>query len=119
MKAIKYIYLGSDSPYQVNHISLLKPLNGQNQVVALAGVSSKPFMGVDLVPVSTALYKPQKQHTKEFLQWNIEMFSGLPGLTKVIEHDIVTETAVKVWAKPYRIPEAHRKAVLEDVHWYP
>lgn len=41
------------------------------------------------------------------------MFSGLPGLTKVIEHDIVTEPGIRV--KPYQIPEAHRKALSEEV----
>lgn len=43
------------------------------------------------------------------------MFSGLPGLTNVIEYDIITKPNLKVHLKPYHIPEVYRKVVSEQV----
>lgn len=47
----------------------------------------------------------------------MEIFSGLPGHTKVIEHDIVTETNVKAWVKPYHNPEAHMRKMVSAKKW--
>lgn len=53
---------------------------------------------MDLVPVANTL-----SQEKEFLQENRDIFSGLPGLIRVIEHDIATEPIVKFQAKPILI----------------
>lgn len=102
-------------PYQIYHVNLVKLWRDREQVSAMVGVESGDPAGLDLVQFAATLSKPQTQQAKEFLQGNWDMFSGLPGLTNAIEHDIVTEPNVKIWLKPYHIPEAHRVAVSEEV----
>uniref|UniRef100_A0A8C5PW96 Gypsy retrotransposon integrase-like protein 1 n=1 Tax=Leptobrachium leishanense TaxID=445787 RepID=A0A8C5PW96_9ANUR len=104
---------GKRKPYQIYHINLLKPWRDR-EVSAMVGVGIESD-GVDAVHIAATLSKPQTQEVKEFLQRNKGMFSGLPGHASGIKHDIVTEPHVKVRVKPYRIPEAHRKAVSEEV----
>ncbi|XP_040209391.1 uncharacterized protein LOC120940531 [Rana temporaria] len=106
---------GKRKPYQIYHINLLKLWRDREPVSAVVAVQSGDHVGIDLVQVAATLTRPQTQQVKEFLQRNRDMFSGLPGLTNVIEHDIVTEPKVKIRLKPYRIPEAHRVSVSGEV----
>lgn len=106
---------GKRKPYQIYHVNLLKPWTEREPVTSLASARLEPRVGVESVQVANTLSKTQSQQAKEFLQRNKEKFSDLPGLTSTIEHDIITEPGVKVFVRPYRIPEAQRKAVSEEV----
>lgn len=106
---------GKRKLYQIYHVNLLKPLRDREPVSAVVGVNSGYSAGVDLVQVAATLSKLLTQQAKDFLQRNRKMFLGLPCLTNVIEHDIVTEPNGKISSKPYHIPEADNKSVFEEV----
>ncbi len=45
-----------------------------------------------------------------------DVFSPLPGQTNVIQHDIQTPPGVIVRQRPYRVPEARRRAIEGEIH---
>ena len=67
------------------------------------------------VGIAVTLSRPQQQEVKEFVLCNKEVFSELPGQTSGVEHDIITPPGERVKLKPYRIPEARREAIREEV----
>ncbi|XP_069610918.1 oocyte zinc finger protein XlCOF22-like [Ranitomeya imitator] len=76
---------------------------------------SNPEGEVGAVTIAESLSKTQKQQCRELLQKNRDLFSELPGHTKVIEHEVLTEPHVRVNVKPYRIPEARREVISKEV----
>ncbi|KAL1261442.1 hypothetical protein QQF64_006707 [Cirrhinus molitorella] len=61
---------------------------------------------VKLMP--TAAQKTELQHL-------VSQFSTVPGQTTIIKHDIQTPPGVIVRQRPYRVPEACRQAIEEEV----
>ncbi|KAJ8279240.1 hypothetical protein COCON_G00063060, partial [Conger conger] len=57
----------------------------------------------------------QRQDLREMVSRHTDVFSPLPGRTRLVQHDIVTEAGKKVRLRPYRIPEARRQAIREEV----
>ncbi|XP_068097047.1 uncharacterized protein [Hyperolius riggenbachi] len=106
---------GKRKPFQLYHVNLLKLWKERETDPVMVGVSVVPQVSIESVKIAPTLSKPQVQQVKEFLQRNRGIFSDLPGLTHLIEHNIITEPRTKVFIKPYRIPEARRKAVSEEV----
>ncbi|KAL0147152.1 hypothetical protein M9458_057676, partial [Cirrhinus mrigala] len=67
---------------------------------------------VDINPHLSAAQKSELQHlVDQFL----DVFSSRPGQTNVIQHDIRTPPGVIVRQRPYRVPEARRQAIEEEV----
>jgi hypothetical protein len=57
----------------------------------------------------------QKQELRELVARNTVVFSEKPFLTVLIEHHIHTRPGETVRKQPYRIPEAQREAVKQEV----
>ncbi len=81
----------------------------ENQVAALATAS--PVV-VDINPHLAAAQKTELQHLVGQFS---DVFSPLPGQTRVLQHDVRTPPGTIVRQRPYRIPEARRHAVEEGV----
>ncbi len=95
---------------QLYHINLLKRWEGtRTQVAALATVS--PVV-VDISPHMSATQKTELQHLVGQFS---DVFSPLPGRTRVLQHDVHTPPGTIVRQRPYRIPEARRHAVEEGI----
>ncbi len=95
---------------QLYHINLLKRWVGtRTQVAALATAS--PVV-VDINPHLAAAQKTELQHLVGQFS---DVFSPLPGQTRVLQHDVRTPPGTIVRQRPYRIPEARRHAVEEGV----
>lgn len=105
---------GKRKPEQLYHVNLIKPWKDRETLTAVSAPCSNTS-GTSEVYGSETLSKSQKQETKEFVKRNTDVFSELPGRTMVLKHDIVTEPGVRVHRKPYRVPEARRKAISEEV----
>lgn len=104
---------GKRKPEQNYHINLLKPWKDRETLV----VNSAPrSYTVPEVRIAESLFPHQKQEAQEFVMRNNDFFSELPGLTHVIKHDIVTEPSVKVKIKPYRVPEARREVITQEIN---
>ncbi|XP_066460899.1 zinc finger protein 850-like [Eleutherodactylus coqui] len=97
----------------------VESITEQESLAAVNAPSSQVFVKsmykVPEVAISGSLSKMKKQEAKELVLQNTDVFSELPGCTSVIKHDIVMEPYVQVRMKPYRIPEAHRQAIAEEV----
>ena len=65
-------------------------------------------MGPDLSP-------HQRQLTLELVNRNQDVFSSLPGHTQVVQHEIRTLPGKTVNQRPYRVPEARKVAIQEEV----
>ncbi|KAI2659392.1 Retrovirus-related Pol polyprotein from transposon 17.6 [Labeo rohita] len=95
---------------QLYHINLLKKWVGtRDQVAALS--LTEPVV-VDVNPNLAAAQKAELQHLVSQFQ---DVFSSQPGQTNVVHHDIKTPTGVIVRQRPYRIPEARRQAIEEEI----
>ncbi len=101
---------GRRSPEQLYHVNLLKKWVGtREQTVALATV--EPVL-VDTNPDLSATQKAELQH---LIGQFSDVFSAVPGRTHLLQHDIRTPTGVIVKQRPYRIPEARRQAIEDEV----
>ncbi len=95
---------------QLYHINLLKKWVGsRDQLAALA--TSDPVV-MDINPNLSAAQKGELQH---LIGQFSDVFSSLPGQTNVLQHDIRTPPGVIVRQRPYRVPEARRQAIEEEV----
>ncbi len=95
---------------QLYHINLLKRWVGsRDQLAALA--TSDPVV-VDINSNLSAAHKGELQH---LIGQFSDVFSSLPGQTNVLQHDIRTPPGVIVRQRPYRVPEARRQAIEEEV----
>uniref|UniRef100_A0A8C1MWX3 Gypsy retrotransposon integrase-like protein 1 n=1 Tax=Cyprinus carpio TaxID=7962 RepID=A0A8C1MWX3_CYPCA len=95
---------------QLYHINLLKKWVGtRDQVAALS--LTEPVV-VDVNPHLSAAQKTELQHLVSQFQ---DVFSSQPGQTNVIQHHIRTAPGVVVRQRPYRVPEARRQAIEDEV----
>ncbi len=101
---------GRRRPVQLYHINLLKKWVGtQEPTVALT--TSEPVL-VDTNPELSAGQKAELQHLVGQFS---DVFSAVPGKTQVLQHHIRTPPGVVVKQRPYRIPEARRQAIEDEI----
>ena len=67
------------------------------------------------VPLGDQLTPRQRQELHELVARNQDIFATTPGHTTLIEHDIITEPGKRVKLRPYRVPEARRQIIPEEV----
>ncbi|KAL0151201.1 hypothetical protein M9458_053392 [Cirrhinus mrigala] len=92
------------------HVNLLKKWVGsRDQLAALA--TSGPVV-VDINPHLSPTQKVELQH---LIGQFSDVFSTVPGQTHVLHHDIRMPLGVIVRQRPYRVPEARRQAIEEEV----
>ncbi|KAL1252489.1 hypothetical protein QQF64_017182 [Cirrhinus molitorella] len=95
---------------QIYHINLLKRWVGnQDQLAALA--LTEPVV-VDINPELSATQKTELSHLVGQSQ---DVFSENPGHTNLLQHDIKTPPGVIVRQRPYRVPEACRHTIEEEI----
>ena len=57
----------------------------------------------------------QLQQAKELVDRNQDVFSTLPGCTHLVEHEVSTQAGKTVNQRPFRVPEARKKVIEEEV----
>ncbi len=67
---------------------------------------------MDVNPDLSAIQKAELQH---LIGQFSDVFSTVPGQTHLLQHDIKTPPGVVVKQRPYRIPEARRQAIEEEI----
>lgn len=105
---------GRRKPQQIYHVNLLKKWHERTALAVLWSVPRTPTVPVE-VPSNEDLDPAQKQELRELIDWNTAVFSKKPGHTTLIEHHIRTRPGETVQKRPYRIPEAQREAVKQEV----
>uniref|UniRef100_A0A8C1YTF7 Gypsy retrotransposon integrase-like protein 1 n=1 Tax=Cyprinus carpio TaxID=7962 RepID=A0A8C1YTF7_CYPCA len=95
---------------QLYHINLLKKWVGtRDQVAALS--LTEPVV----VDVNPHLSAAQKTELLLLVSQFQDVFSSQPGQTHMLQHDIRTPPGVVVRQRPYRVPEACRQAIEEEI----
>ncbi len=95
---------------QLYHINLLKRWVGtRTQLATLA--TSDP----GVVDMNALLSDAQKKDLHHLIGKFSDVFSPIPGRTQVLQHDIRTPPGTVVRQRPYRVPEARRHAIEEEV----
>ncbi len=95
---------------QLYHINLLKRWVGtRTQLATLA--TSDP----GVVDMNALLSDAQKKDLHHLIGQFSDVFSPIPGRTQVLQHDIRTPSGTVVRQRPYRVPEARRHAIEEEV----
>ncbi|KAL0149631.1 hypothetical protein M9458_055158 [Cirrhinus mrigala] len=101
---------GKRQTEQLYHINLLKKWVGTRD--QLAALSLTDPVVVDVNPHLSAAQKTELQHLVSQFR---DVFSSQPGQTNVVQHDIRIPPGVIVRQRPYRVPEARRQAIEEEV----
>ena len=101
--------------HQIYHINILKKWHASEPLTFPALFTSASPQTIPPVPIGADLSPAQTQDLKELIARNQDRFSELPGRTRAIAHDIRTEPGKVVRQRPYRIPEARRVAIKEEV----
>ncbi len=101
---------GKRKEEQLYHINLLKRWEGTRaQLSALATIDPV------VVDISTQLSAAQKTELQHLVGQFSDVFSPRPGRTNVLQHDVRTPPGIIVRQRPYRIPEARRHTIEEEV----
>ena len=106
---------GRRKAQQLYHVNLLKPWREPLPVPSNVLVANLPPQVLPPVKMGDQLSSRQGQDLRELLDRNRDVFSEAPGRTTVIAHDIRTEPGKTVRLRPYRIPEARREAIRNEV----
>ena len=107
--------LGRRKPLQVYHVNLLKKWH--DPVLPSMFSPSVPTLPSPPpeIPVGPQLAPAQRQDLAELIGRSCDVFCDTPGRTTVVQHDIVTEPGKRVRLRPYRIPEAKREIIRQEV----
>ena len=100
---------------QIYHINLLKQWRESVPVPVQALLTTRSSPQPPEVPMGHELTDRQRQELTELVGRHRDVFSEVPGRTHLAQHDIETEAYKKVRLRPYRIPEARRDAVRDEV----
>ncbi|XP_073727643.1 uncharacterized protein [Misgurnus anguillicaudatus] len=106
---------GKRKPDQIYHVNLLKRWHPREVMMCSLSPSKPSDPPREEVRVSPDLNPQQKQEVLELVDRNKDVFSIVPGHTQMIQHEIQTVPGKIVQQRPYRIPEARREAIKEEV----
>ncbi|XP_063060131.1 uncharacterized protein LOC134453222 [Engraulis encrasicolus] len=104
---------GKRKPEQIYHVNLLKKWHAREALFSCLPPTESMEPAREEVQVGPSLSPHQRQMTLELVDRNRDVFSSLPGHTEVVQHDIRTIPGRTVTQRPYRVPEA-RKAIIEE-----
>ena len=106
---------GRRKPTQLYHVNLLKEWRTGATPPAPTSLVLAARRDIPVVPVGEDLTLAQKQDLEEVILQHQDVFSEVAGKTTVAQHDIKTAPGVTVRVPPYRVPEARRNAIREEV----
>ncbi|XP_072768318.1 uncharacterized protein [Nerophis lumbriciformis] len=106
---------GRRKGHQIYHVNILKKWHAAEPLPSTAFLTAHSPQTTPPVPIGEDLSPSQKQEVKELLGRNQDRLSELPGRTQAIKHDIETKPGKVIRQRPYRIPEARRAAIKEEV----
>ena len=106
---------GRRKPTQLYHVNLLKLWRTSTSPPTQTPLVPAARCEIPEVPVGDDLSPAQKQDLDEVVIQHQDVFSEIPGRTTASQHDIKTTPGVTVRVPPYRVPEARRDAIREEV----
>ena len=102
-------------PEQIYHVNLLQKWYAREALFSCLPPTESRELAREEVQVGPSLSPHQRQMTLELVDRNRDVFSSLPGYTEVVQHEIRTLPGRTVNQRPYRVPEARKVAIQEEV----
>ncbi|XP_053539534.1 uncharacterized protein LOC124628632 [Ictalurus punctatus] len=106
---------GKPKDGKLYHINLLKKWVEPTPVVSAFAVQDSDRGKGTLVGFGEDLTPTQRQELTELTDQFADVFSAAPGMTQLVQHEIKTPPGVVVRQRPYRVPEARRQAIEEEI----
>ena len=108
---------------QIHHLNLLKIWREAEPVSLVSLVSERDELGPEvpnsinptLLTCDDHLSPAQRAEIAMLQQHFADVFSPLPGRTKLMQHHVETSPGVTVRSRPYRLPEHKRKVVQKEL----
>ena len=100
---------------QIYHVNLLKKWHDRETLFTGCPPKEPEDLAREVVHFGPELSPHQLQQAKELVDRNQDVFSSLPGCTHLVEHEVRTQAGKTVNQRPYRVPEARRKVIEEEV----
>ncbi|KAL0173155.1 hypothetical protein M9458_033466, partial [Cirrhinus mrigala] len=101
---------GRRQAIQLYHVNLLKKWVGDRDQVAALTLQEPA-----VVNTNPNLSAAQKAELRHLVGQFLDVFSDTPGQTNVLSHDIRTPPGVIIRQRTYRVPEARRQAIEEEI----
>ncbi|XP_076139108.1 uncharacterized protein LOC143122160 isoform X4 [Alosa pseudoharengus] len=102
-------------PEQIYHVNLLKKWHAREALFSCLPPTETKEPGREEVQVGPSLSPHQRQMALELVDRNRDVFSSLPGHTEVVQHEIRTMPGKTVNQRPYRVSEARKVVIQEEV----
>ena len=106
---------GRRKPEHLYHINLLKKWHSAEVLLCCLPPKDTGAPPREVVQVGPDLSPQQRQECMELVDHNREVFSAKPGTTHLAVHEIHTKQGKVVNQRPYRVPEAHKETIREEV----
>ncbi|XP_053486641.1 uncharacterized protein LOC128611284 [Ictalurus furcatus] len=106
---------GKRADEKLYHVNLLKKWVEPAPVVSAFAAQDSDRGKATLVGLGEGLTPAQRQELTELIDQFADVFSATPGMTQLVQHEIKTPPGVVVRQRPYRVPEARRQAIEEEV----
>ena len=110
----------SDQAKKVYHINLLRKYKIREVEASFAEAdlespNLKQTESVEDVQLGDGLNSAQREELESLLNSYSHVFTDLPGSTNLVTHSVNTGSAKPIFCRPYRIPEAMKKAVATEI----
>ncbi|XP_053473735.1 uncharacterized protein LOC128603132 [Ictalurus furcatus] len=106
---------GKRAEEKLYHVNLLKKWIEPAPVVLAYATQDSDHGKRTLVGLGEDLTPAPRQELTELIDQFSDVFSASPGMTQLVQHEIKTPPGVVVRQRPYRVPEARRKAIEEEI----
>ena len=106
---------GRRPPEKIYHVNLLKKWVAREALCAISLPQGPTPTETLEVPMGEQLSGWERQNLRELIDRHRDVFSVDAGHTDLLQHHIITEPGKRVKLRPYRIPEARREAVRQEV----
>ncbi|KAJ1218860.1 hypothetical protein NDU88_006432 [Pleurodeles waltl] len=113
---------------QIYHINLLKKwqepsceqpvrfiTQDTNDEIPYPSFSTRPPYGNPLPQINPALTEPYRRQLTQLIDNNRDVFSKIPGRTALVQHPIRIKADSVSRQRPYRVPEAKKKIIEQEV----
>lgn len=112
---INMLRLWVDREESVLSVKTIGPLIQEGEGIAEISPSPTQTESVKDIAINPELSPDQRKEIDSILMEYADIFTDLPGRTNLVEHHIQTTTEIPIHQRPYRLPEAMKAVVRQEL----
>lgn len=112
---INMLRLWVDREESVLSVKTIGPLIQEEEGMAEISPSPTQTESVKDIAINPELSPDQRKEIDSILMEYADIFTDLPGRTNLVEHHIQTTTEIPIHQRPYRLPEAMKAVVRQEL----